>query len=313
MAYGFEAFNASGNYLLTDTYVKPWFMGKATIATIVGPTEITFKEDTEQTSPIVRNFRAYQVAYSIPYFYGNQKKGFAAITMPHVQVFYSPFVGWTSGYNYVIDVLIPTSLTPDITMAPEVYLFCTEHINVYTGTGYGLQIFNNVPQCTYDSNTQAFRPLYAIKRLAKFPVIQGPFLGAQPTLEISYLESLNADYPFNNGFDLLTKPIYVLPEFSLPLFVKDQSTVTYSVSQTDPFWFYNFKLFYRRNTGNGIQSRSYFYETFYEGEGGAPPFTWSAWGNSEITVVISDGTRYATTPGNGPLVLAHLLKGHLLQ
>lgn len=295
MAYGLQAFNSNGEFLLTDTYVKPWFMAKGTISSVIGPYQIDFQESTDGGSTYTqKNFRAYTVNYTIPNHNAITKTGYAAITLPNTNIFYSPQIYWQSGSGFSIDVLVPTNITATATDTPEVYLFCIENINAYSTSGYGLQIFNSSSQCMYDSNYQAFRPIYAIGGTTPFPYFGSPFIGSNPKIGSLVIGGVSI-YDFSS-FSTITKPIYVLPPFTYYIQVKEQTDPIYTIASGDPYWQYTFKTFYIRSSNNTITSKAYYNQSFYEPEASSGQ-TWTSYGNAQNYVIISDGNRYSTSSG----------------
>lgn len=296
MAYGLQVFNSNNEFLLTDTYVKPWFMAKGTVSSVIGPYQIDFQESIDGGSTYTqKNFRAYTVNYTIPNHNAITKTGYAAITLPNTNIFYSTQVYWQSGSGFSIDLLVPTTITATASDTPEVYLFCIENINAYSTSGYGLQIFNNVPQCMYDSNYQAFRPLYAINSYTPFPYFGGgSFIGSNPKIGSIITGGVNV-YDFSS-FSSITKPIYVLPPFTYYIQVKDQTDPIYTITSGDPYWQYTFKTFYSRDSNNRITSKAYFNQSFYESEASSGQ-TWTSYGNAQNYVILSDGGRYSTSGG----------------
>lgn len=294
MAYGLQAFNSNGEFLLTDTYVKPWFMAKGTVSGVIGPYQIDFEESTDGGSTYTqKNFRAYTVNYTIPNHNAITKTGYAAITLPNTNIFYSPQIYWQSGSGFSIDVLVPTNITATASDTPEVYLFCIENINAYSTSGYGLQIFNSSSQCMYDSNYQAFRPIYAIGGGTPFPYFGSPFIGSNP--KIGNIITGTNTYDFS-PFSAITKPIYVLPPFTYYIQVKEQTDPIYSIASGDPYWQYTFKTFYSRSSNNTITSKAYYNQSFYEPEASSGQ-AWASYGNAQNYVIISDGSRYSTSGG----------------
>jgi len=88
MAYGLQITNANDEFLLTDEYVKPWFMAKATVVSSIGPYQIDFQESTDGgTTYTQKNFRRYTINYSVPTHKTVIKSGFAAITF-QIQIYF---------------------------------------------------------------------------------------------------------------------------------------------------------------------------------------------------------------------------------
>ena len=231
MTYGFKFYNTSGEIVLDDDYIKPWFAGKGVPLSVTGPVA-GYNSD-----------RYYSITYQTPGIGGNG--GFAAITVPNNGGEYWADGDWNQGYNFTVNVYFPNTYTPTSADAPEVYFFSINPVNPRSTTGYGLQLRRADQQCTFDSNKKHFKPNDAVQFNIPFRYATGT--GFSNTCCGYPCNQANCSQVINLS-NVPTKAAFVLPYF-----FKTQSYTTGPGALAS--YLFDFQAVYKRSATNAITAR----------------------------------------------------------
>ena len=232
MSYGFKFYNTSGEIVLDDNYIKPWFAGKGVPISVTGPVSG------------YNNDKYYTVNYQTPGIGGNSN--FAAITVPNNGGEYWTDGNWSAGYNFSINVYFPISYTPTTSDAPEVYFFSVNPVNPRSTSGYGLQLRRSDAQCTFDSNIKHFKPSNAVQFTMPYRYATGYFS-----------TSTGCGNPADqaNCSQVITlSGVPTKAAFILPYFFKSQAYTRYT-GQGNFSYLFDFQAVYKRSATNEITVR----------------------------------------------------------
>lgn len=221
MTYGFKFFNNSGEKIIDDSSVKPWFLEQAPVystnlldpvyyANLLNQTDAEgnpFSSFVPADSGIT-SWSVYTITYSTPAAY----KGFLIFNLPNTakHIYYeSQDASNVSSYNFVsIRAYVPNTAVATAADIPKAYMFIGEAIpNAQRGSGYGIQIFNQAAQCMFDSTKRHLQP-------AQYPYIYVSDLTSKynsanplgPAVESDVGELL-----FISGYDMPSNPGFLLP------------------------------------------------------------------------------------------------------
>lgn len=172
MTYGFKFLNNNNERIIDDSSVKPWFLEQAPVysynlldpayyANLLNQTDAEgnpFSSFVPAGSGIT-SWSVYTITYSTPAAY----KGFLLFSLPNTSkyIFYeSQDPSNVSSYNFVsIRAYVPNTAVATSADIPKAYMFIGEAIpNAQLSTGYGVQIFNAIGQCVFDSNKRHLQP-----------------------------------------------------------------------------------------------------------------------------------------------------------
>lgn len=170
MSYGFIFNNNSGETVIDDTSVKPWFWGQAAAQTVQDITS-SYNRINEQNpagetiwSPIVAGVVESWTVYNIKYYVPTAFSCFIVYTLPdNNSVYYScpkPYHIANQGASEVnIIAFVPSTHVASVADIPKVYIFITDPIPAnLRGTDYGIQVFTQDGLCTFDSSVRHFQP-----------------------------------------------------------------------------------------------------------------------------------------------------------
>jgi len=147
VSYGFQFLNDSGQIVIDDTHVKPWFVGKATYINATGP--ITYNGSIG-----ISGYDWYIANYTAP----AGASGIFFITMPTDRGFYWAQPQYTAGGTIQVNGAWPSGTLVDISEVPEVYCFSLGPVTP-SNTGYGAQVFDAYGQCVFDTNRPHINPI----------------------------------------------------------------------------------------------------------------------------------------------------------
>lgn len=205
MSYGFLFLNDSGQIVIDDDHVKPWFVGKATHTGSTGP--IT------PGGPIgIAGYDWYTANYTAP----SGGSGIFFITMPTDRGFYWAQPQYTAGGTIQINGAWPAGTLVDISEVPEVYCFSLDPVTP-SGSGYGAQVFNSSGQCVFDTNRPHINPVST--PAISLPVVTLAGFGNPPSISADEYNSLGA---------FVTKPAIYLPRTFTLAAQRTNSTVNSS-------------------------------------------------------------------------------------
>ena len=175
MTYGFIFKNNSGETVINDTNVKPWFWGQATVNGLIQDVTSTYSRvnDPDPAFPgypmwmgltnfawLARSWTVYKIDYDVPTAFTS----FIVHSLPSMNVFYScskPYYVANSGTGIVsILAFVPDNYAATVADIPKVYTFIVDPIPTQLkSSGYGVQLFKQDGQCTFDSGRRHFQPL----------------------------------------------------------------------------------------------------------------------------------------------------------
>ena len=230
-SYGFKFYNASGEVVIDDNYIKPWFAGKAVPYEVTGPTNG------------YNNDKYYQINYNTPSIGG--LVNFIAITLPDNGGEYFPETNWSAGYAFSIGVYFPISYTPTSADAPEVYCFSVNPVNPRTTTGYGLQLRRANGDCTFDSNVLHFKPANAVNFTMPYRYATGSGFNMTTCGSGTLAECTQAITLTN----VPSKAAFVLPWFA-----KSQAYTVYS-QYSNISYLFEYQAVYKRISNTQINAR----------------------------------------------------------
>ena len=232
MSYGFKFYNSSGEIVLDDNYIKPWFAGKAVPLSVSGPYNG------------YNNDKWYAINYQTPGIgsIGN----FAAITLPNSSGEYWTDGSWSQGSSFTVNVYFPISYTPTTSDVPEVYCFSVNPVNPRTVDGYGLQLRRSDQQCTFDSNKTHFKPYNAVSFTMPYRYATGYFSTSTGCGNPANQANCSQIVTLSN---VPTKAAFILPYFS-----KSQAYTRYT-GQGNFSYLFDFQAVYKRSATNEVTVR----------------------------------------------------------
>jgi hypothetical protein len=221
MTYGFKFFNNSGEKIIDDSSVKPWFLEQAPVYSTSLLDPVYYANLLNQTdaegNPFssfvpadsgITSWAVYTITYSTPAAY----KGFLIFNLPNTakHIYYeSQDASNVYSYNFVsIRAYVPNTAVATAADIPKAYMFIGEAIpTAQLGTGYGVQIFNPVAQCMFDSTKRHLQP-------AQYPYIvisdlTTKYNSANPLGPA--VESDVGELLFIAGYDMPSNPAFLLP------------------------------------------------------------------------------------------------------
>ena len=175
MTYGFIFKNNSGETVINDTNVKPWFWGQATVNGLIQDVTSTYSR-VNDPDPVLtgypmwmgltnfawlaRSWTVYKINYDVPTAFTS----FIVYSLPSTNVFYScskPYHVANSGTGIIsILAFVPNNYTATVADIPKVFTFIVDPIPTQLkSSGYGVQLFKQDGQCTFDSGRKHFQPL----------------------------------------------------------------------------------------------------------------------------------------------------------
>jgi len=273
MSYGFKFYNSSGEIVLDDSYIKPWFAGKGTPTSVTGPVQG------------YNNDKYYTVNYTVPNIGGTVN--FAAITLPNSGGEYWADTSWSVAYTFSINVYFANNYTPTSSDAPEVYFFSVNPVNPRSTSGYGLQLRNSGQECTFDSNYRHFKPSNAVAFTMPYRYATGYFS-----------TSTGCGNPANqaNCSQIITlSGVPTKAAFVLPYFFKSQAYTRYTANGNFSYLF-DFQAVYRRSNTNEVTVRVAT-KNYEDMEGFFANYNLTQGGDNQYIIYI-DGTQYDVGGGN---------------
>ena len=267
MSYGFKFYNSSGEIVLDDSYIKPWFAGKGTPTSVTGPVSG------------YNNDKYYTVNYSVPNIGG--LVNFTAITLPNNTGEYWADTNWSVGYTFSISAYFNNSYIPVSADAPEVYFFSVNPVNPRSTSGYGIQLRNAVQECTFDSNVRHFKPSNAVAFTMPYRYATGYFS-----------TSTGCGNPANeaNCSQIITlSGVPTKAAFVLPYFFKSQAYTRYTANGNFSYLF-DFQAVYKRSNTNEVIVRVAT-KNYEDMEGFYANYDLTQGGDNQYIIYI-DGSRY---------------------
>lgn len=259
MSYGFLFLNDSGQIVIDDTHVKPWFVGKATYTGATGP--MSFGGPYASSS-----YDWYTANYTAP----SGGSGIFLVTLPTDRGFYWAQPQYTAGGIIQVNGIWPTGTLVDISEVPEVYCFSLDPVTP-SGSGYGAQVFDSYGQCVFDTNRPHINPISA--PAISLPVVTLAGFNNPPSISADEYNSLGA---------YAAKPAIYLPRTFTLVSQRNSATVNSSKS-------YDVQAMFKRSGTTLIASKkismSYFEDvaqTFVLNEGN--PF--------DQSILVIDASRY---------------------
>ena len=263
MSFGFKFKNNNNETIIDDTGVKPWFYGQApftgsplqnylnapnpeynVLNTIYTDPDTGYYTGTSTSfipydSPTVTYWYVYRIDYSVPNY-----NCFIVWNLPDqsAPIYYNcpkPFHLVGEGGTISIYAYVANTTTAGIVNIPNAYIFVADPVpNGALSTGFGMQIFDQSQQCTFDALKKHFQPLGFF-----------PFYAANPN-----------SYVYNSG------DFYVAPEQSVSL-VDDRTLDPIILPSTPAFNLPSIEIIkatYDDNTGT---TTAIYANTLYRREG----------------------------------------------
>lgn len=259
MSYGFQFLNDSGQIVIDDTHVKPWFVGKATYLNATGP--IAYGGGFG-----ISGYDWYTANYAAPSAAG----GIFLITMPTSRGFYWAQPQYVAGGTIQVNGAWPSGTLVDISEVPEVYCFSLEPL-VPSTSGYGAQVFNSSGQCVFDTNKPHINPV-STPDISLPPVVLDGF-GNPPII-----------YPdeSNSLLTYVAKPAVYLPRAFVLAAVR-----TDPISQMSRL--HEIQAMFKRSGSTLISSKK---QTAVYNEDIALYYTLNEGNQSAQTILVIDASRY---------------------
>ena len=230
MTYGFKFLNNLNETVLDDSSVKPWYLEQLTVksAEIWTPDPAwgwLLNQTDGQGNPFssfspagsgITSWTLYTIIYQAPSAY----TGFVLLNLPNTskQIYYTCedpsnlnrglWEDLTPYPEIYVRAYIPNTATATSADIPKAYMFIGEAIpNPQLGSGYGVQIFNGISQCMFDSNKKHLQP-------AQYPFISvsnlnGKYNSNYPKGPVA--DSDVGELLFESYLSMPSNPAFLLP------------------------------------------------------------------------------------------------------
>ena len=141
MSYGFEFYNNSDQLVIDDTFVKPWFTGKGTYASVAVSTDY-----------VIADFTVYRLSYTPP-----SGSGVIYLSLPANSVTNVAYcldnTTYTSGSTIYVYAAVSVNYSPTSADIPQVFCFSLDYITNLS-SGYGAKIFDESSRCVFDTGAR---------------------------------------------------------------------------------------------------------------------------------------------------------------